>query len=675
MDDKKIISVPIDSSEFDAFVDKWNAWNKKLESMPDAWAGTAKGIKGSRKEFDAMEGAFGKLVKATKDPKIASTNNGFFSVVRKESQAIEKAWMGTTKELEKSGRILSALARGSLSFGGIGGLAGAALGLGGGLYAGTANAAGNVAQQYKSGRQLRLAMGKEQQFGISGKPYGLGRDQLEEAENAKEDVTQRLPFITAGISDTQFQTEDAADLAWDVAKNKAKMYSEWEQTSPEFALSQAQANGWKDDPDELRLLADAYKKGDLDKAQTVYESQWRSLGQDEATGQKATAFEQSQAQKWAEVQKQFDKDILILAPAIDRFTDAASKWLIKAMNDLTRALGGDPGPDPTSDAPTGSDASPAYNTPGGASPGGAGGLNANEVADNSPGAKPQGVTNTVATGFFGNLLTGIPKGIRAVADGYAGNHPMLADPNRDQDLSAYEKQYGLPTGILNAGEGIESTFGMSNIGPLTKDGWRAQGPWQFSPGDLKDYGVKDPFSEKEEGEAAARKLARLHKVFGNWKKAIVAYDWGEGNLQKDIDAHHDDWEAHIPQESKQYLLKESQLYGVKFDDVALAKEATKKPKPPDTIDGFSVVPFDDGPRTEAPANAADTGSTLGTYLGRLHDGLGMIGDSLREGGGSQFVMPPAKPVNSNQQAPVQVSLNLIQPAGSDIYISQGGIPS
>ncbi len=67
-----------------------------------------------------------------------------------------------------------------------------------GIYGAVAGAAGDVANQYKSSRQLGLELSKEKEFGIAGMPFGLSRDDLEAAANAKADPTQQMGFRNAG---------------------------------------------------------------------------------------------------------------------------------------------------------------------------------------------------------------------------------------------------------------------------------------------------------------------------------------------------------------------------------------------------------------------------------------------------------------------------------------------
>lgn len=128
-------------------------------------------------------------------------------------------------------------------------------------------------------------------------------------------------------------------------------------------------------------------------------------------------------------------------------------------------------------------------------------------------------------------------------------------PNKAQAapvLAGLEKQYELPTGILTGVYGAESSYGRnSGISPAG-----AAGPFQFMPKTAKAYGITNPSSFSQESVGAARKMADLLREYhGDAKKAAAAYNWGDGNLNKDIAAHGKKWEAYAPKETRDYVGK------------------------------------------------------------------------------------------------------------------------
>lgn len=85
----------------------------------------------------------------------------------------------------------------------------------------------------------------------------------------------------------------------------------------------------------------------------------------------------------------------------------------------------------------------------------------------------------------------------------------------------------------------------------------AQGPYQFMPATAKEFGLKNPFDEKEAREAARRKMEGLIKYYdGDVDLAVVAYNGGEGRLDRvgrDI--------SRMPKESQNYLPQVMEHYG------------------------------------------------------------------------------------------------------------------
>ncbi|EBS2738065.1 lytic transglycosylase domain-containing protein, partial [Salmonella enterica subsp. enterica serovar Infantis] len=97
-------------------------------------------------------------------------------------------------------------------------------------------------------------------------------------------------------------------------------------------------------------------------------------------------------------------------------------------------------------------------------------------------------------------------------------------------LSQLEAKYNLPTGLLRSVAITESggnQFAVSRAG--------AMGLFQFMPQTAKEFGLRgnDAFDPAKSADAAARKLGGLLRFFhGDLAKALAAYNWGEGNVQR-----------------------------------------------------------------------------------------------------------------------------------------------
>ncbi|WP_367304040.1 transglycosylase SLT domain-containing protein [Burkholderia multivorans] len=122
-------------------------------------------------------------------------------------------------------------------------------------------------------------------------------------------------------------------------------------------------------------------------------------------------------------------------------------------------------------------------------------------------------------------------------------------------LADIEKQRGLPAGTLARMWKIESGSGSNLIGPALKNGDQAIGDFQFTSAAWHDWGNGgDRFSFKDEAGAAGRYMQSLMKKYGgDIRKALAAYNWGPGNLDKDIAKNGAQWESNLPAETRKYI--------------------------------------------------------------------------------------------------------------------------
>jgi hypothetical protein len=73
------------------------------------------------------------------------------------------------------------------------------------------------------------------------------------------------------------------------------------------------------------------------------------------------------------------------------------------------------------------------------------------------------------------------------------------------------------------------------------------------PGTARDLGV-DPLDTKANIAGSVRYMAQLLKKYGGDQvKAAAAYNWGAGNLDKDIAAHGSKWADFLPKETERYV--------------------------------------------------------------------------------------------------------------------------
>jgi soluble lytic murein transglycosylase-like protein len=81
----------------------------------------------------------------------------------------------------------------------------------------------------------------------------------------------------------------------------------------------------------------------------------------------------------------------------------------------------------------------------------------------------------------------------------------------------------------------------SGLNPLALSPKGARGIWQFMPATAERYGLAvgatddHRTSPEHSTRAAARYLRDLYRQFGDWKRALAAYNWGEDKVQRVID--------------------------------------------------------------------------------------------------------------------------------------------
>ena len=129
----------------------------------------------------------------------------------------------------------------------------------------------------------------------------------------------------------------------------------------------------------------------------------------------------------------------------------------------------------------------------------------------------------------------------------AENAPSKSDP---QSLFAsLEDRFNLPKGLLDSDWSAESSRGKNMLSPKG-----AMGHFGFMSDTAKEYGLDDPNDLVQSAKAAAQKFADLLRHYaGDAVKAIAGYNWGEGNLDKDISRFGGNWAQHLPQETFDYV--------------------------------------------------------------------------------------------------------------------------
>lgn len=120
----------------------------------------------------------------------------------------------------------------------------------------------------------------------------------------------------------------------------------------------------------------------------------------------------------------------------------------------------------------------------------------------------------------------------------------------------------------------ESRFQSDAVGPVTRNGQRAQGIAQFMPGTANERRLLDPFDPVQALPKSAEFLSELRGQFGNLGLAAAAYNAGPRRVQDWLDR-----KGGMPFETRNYV---SAITGASVEDWQAAGRNGKTPQRPRT---------------------------------------------------------------------------------------------
>lgn len=122
-------------------------------------------------------------------------------------------------------------------------------------------------------------------------------------------------------------------------------------------------------------------------------------------------------------------------------------------------------------------------------------------------------------------------------------------------IKAASQKHGISEELIRAIIKVESNFN-----PTVKSSAGAMGLMQLMPGNVKDYGVKDPYNIEENVDAGTRHIKDYLKLHNNnLDMALAAYNFGPGNMRRrGISSEADFYK--LPTETKNYLVKIRKYY-------------------------------------------------------------------------------------------------------------------
>jgi soluble lytic murein transglycosylase-like protein len=136
------------------------------------------------------------------------------------------------------------------------------------------------------------------------------------------------------------------------------------------------------------------------------------------------------------------------------------------------------------------------------------------------------------------------------ADGAAADRPALRRPQligREKIEEMIEQIAGtveLAPELIRSVVAVESSYNPTAVSPAG-----ARGLMQLMPATAAELGVKDSFDPQENLAAGSRYLSRLlHKYAGDLDHALAAYNWGQGNVDRQ-------GLERMPEETRNYLAR------------------------------------------------------------------------------------------------------------------------
>ncbi len=123
------------------------------------------------------------------------------------------------------------------------------------------------------------------------------------------------------------------------------------------------------------------------------------------------------------------------------------------------------------------------------------------------------------------------------------------------DIIEAEYKNGMPSYLLARLLYQESRYRADIISGDTKSSAGAVGIAQIVP---RWHPNVDPLNASASIAYAGQYLTSLKNRFGDWKTALAAYNWGQGNVNNAMKEHGYKWLEHAPTETQNYV---SQIWG------------------------------------------------------------------------------------------------------------------
>jgi Transglycosylase SLT domain len=515
---KSIIDVDVDDSKFRRFTELYQKYQEQLAKMPSTWTAAATEQGKSASEFERMAAALlaqNHLAKEGDDEDKKRLTRLTHS---------ERLWTSMAKSSGSMAKSVLDIGMGVLKWGAI--IAG---GLVGGSLFGIDKMAGSVSNSRRSAMGLGLSIGEQKAFGINFERL-MEPNFLSQVAEMRTDPSKAGPLYTMGVG-ASGSTETTA-----IALVKA-MYEKAHAT-PEGMLGQLDNMTGMSVGFEQWYRLKQMGRPELNSLVAGNRRDIGGLNIDPATALKWQNFTTQMEKAGGTIFKVFVQGLAPLAEPLTGLSDAFTKFLRTLLGGNGPVKEGIDNVAKWLSNFSGELSRPEF-------------LKSVEMFVSDVGWLAKALHKAAhpldtSWDWTSDKMAGLKEWLQPSPAGVSANEKSYLAYLGRKDL-----QYGFPDGLL---ERLHTQESGGNLYPKNSPKG-AIGAFGFMPDTAKQYGI-DPYDPVASANAGSRYLYDLEKKYaGDLAKALAAYNWGEGNLDKDIRAHPKDWGNYAPKETQDYVRK------------------------------------------------------------------------------------------------------------------------